>query len=344
MNPRNLLLAAVAASLALWGAWQLYAGWGLVSLDFENAPVGKVLAAISRQGGIEIATNLDPATPVTIKVRRVLPLEALDIVAVRTDASWRAAYLGAPDEPAIEAALAEFRAGRENPAWLSHGAPGFGMLQPSSGQPLDLRLVEWNPEGPGPLHDLLDSAAEKTGIYLAAPSDWQPTVAEPPAGRMADAAPELFRRAGGVSREIFLLRGRGDREAAGEDGDQGWRGGGTWIGATPSRGARRRGPGDPERIAERVAAQIKLLPVAEQAKAREEADQMRQFWKSVRDLPEEERRAKAREFFSRPEVQERMEDRRLAREAKMSPQQRIERAKRYWDRKAESKYRRDPNP
>jgi hypothetical protein len=34
-----------------------------------------------------------------------------------------------------------------------------------------------------------------------------------------------------------------------------------------------------------------------------------------------------------------MEDRRLAREAKMTPQQRIDRSQRYWDRKAEAKYR-----
>jgi hypothetical protein len=34
-----------------------------------------------------------------------------------------------------------------------------------------------------------------------------------------------------------------------------------------------------------------------------------------------------------------MEDRRLARYAKMTPKQRIERSQRYWERKAEAKYR-----
>jgi hypothetical protein len=66
---------------------------------------------------------------------------------------------------------------------------------------------------------------------------------------------------------------------------------------------------------------------------------MRQFWQEVRDLPEDQRRAKAQEFFNRPEVAERMEDRRLARDAKRTPEQRIERSKRYWDRKAEARYR-----
>ena len=73
--------------------------------------------------------------------------------------------------------------------------------------------------------------------------------------------------------------------------------------------------------------------------ARNVADIQEAFQRAVADLPEEQRRAKAQEFFSRPEVQERMEDRRLARYAKMTPQQRIERSQRYWERKAEAKYR-----
>ena len=95
--------------------------------------------------------------------------------------------------------------------------------------------------------------------------------------------------------------------------------------------------GDPERVAERVEAQIALLPAAEQPKARENFQMMREFWKSVEGLPEEQRREKAREFFSRPEVAEAMETRRLARWAKMTPDQRIERNKNYWERKSEAR-------
>ena len=64
---------------------------------------------------------------------------------------------------------------------------------------------------------------------------------------------------------------------------------------------------------------------------------MREFWQSVRELPDEERRAKAQEFFNRPEVAERMDERRMAREAKMAPKQRLERAQRYLERKAAMK-------
>jgi len=326
--------------LALWGGWQLYAGWGLVSLDFANAPAGKVLASISRQGGIEIASSLDPSTPVTIKVRRVPPLEALDILAVRTDSSWRLAYLGAPDEAAIESALAAFRAGQTAEGWSAHGAGGFNLIQPASGTPLDLRLVEWQPAGGEDLQKLLAQAAEETGVYLSAPIGWSPPVNAPESGPMADAAPALFRLAGGASREVFLMRGPAPGEPEGDEGG-GWRGRRDWIGSASQSDDRSRGPGDAandDAAAKRTEAQIKLLAPAERDKAREDAAMMREFRQSMRDLPEEQRRAKAQEFFSRPEVQERMEDRRLAREAKMTASQRIERSQRYWNRKAEAKY------
>jgi hypothetical protein len=342
MTNRGVLIGTLAGILALWGAWQLYSGWGLVSLDFENAPAGKVLASISRQGGIEIASNLDPSTPVTMKVHRVPALEALDILAVRTDSSWRLAYLGARNEAAIESALAAFRAGQTAEGWSGNGAGGFSTVQPMSGAPLDLRLVEWQPANGGALQQLLAQASEETGVYLSVPSDWSPQVDKPQGGRMADAAPSLFRQAGGVSREVFLLRGPAPDEPRGDD-DSGWRGNRSWVGSPPaSAAARERGSrdwGNPEAAAKRTEAQIKLLPPEEQKKAREDTGMMREFWQSVRELPEEQRREKAREFFSRPEIQERMEDRRLAREAKMTPQQRIDRSQRYWDRKAEAKYR-----
>ena len=342
MTPKAAYAGIALGLLALWAAWQVYDGWGLVTLDLKEVPAGKVLSAISRQGGIEIATDLDPATPVSIQVKRVSPLEALDIVAVRTESSWRVAYLGAPNDTAIDSALAAFRSGQTAEGWAGHGAGGFNAVQPRAGTPLDMRLVEWQPSGGGELQQLLAQASEETGVYLSAPNDWSPQIEKIDGGRMGDAMPALFRQAGGTSREVFLLRGPAPDEPRGDD-DGGWRGNRSWVGAPPARAAgRERGSrdwGNPEATAKRTEAQIKLLPPEEQKEAREDTTMMREFWQSVRELPEEQRRAKAREFFSRPEVQERMEDRRLAREAKMTPQQRIDRSQRYWDRKAEAKYR-----
>jgi hypothetical protein len=333
MDRRLLSIGPLVLLAAGWVAWQIYAGWGLVTLDVRNAPVAKVLSSISRQGGIDIASNLDPSTPVTLKVKRVPPVEALDIVAVRTDASWRLAYLGAPDEKSIDAALTAFRAGSEAAGWSSYGGGGFAMVEPQSGAALDLRRVAWTPSEPGGLPALLEEAAQKTGVLLAAPTDWKPSASAPPAGPITKTAPRLFRDAGGVSREVFLLRARPSRD----DGD--WDGGGrggAWIGSGAG-GGWMRALGDGKSTEERVEAQIALLPKNEQEKARADARLMRQFWQEVRDLPEDQRRAKAQEFFNRPEVAERMDERRMAREAKMTPKQRVERAQRYLERKAAMK-------
>jgi len=337
-NPKALLAAALLLLLAGWAAWQIYSGWGLVTLDETNAPVSKVLASIERQSGVEIASNLDPSTPVTIKVRRVPAVEAIDITAIRTDASWRVVYLGAPDNGQIEGALKAFEAGGQEEGWTSHGSGGPGGMMSPTGTALDLRRVAWKPSGPGNLQDLLREASQKTGVSLSAPTAWNPAAPAPSGGEMRDAAPELFRGAGGVSREVFLLRASGERGGDGEWTERG-RGGGGWIGRREERDEGRGGWGgmNPESIAERVEAQIALLPKEEQAKAREDFDIMRNFWASVRDLPEEERRAKAREFFTSPAMAERMEDRRLARDAKRTPEQRNERSRQYFERREAAK-------
>jgi hypothetical protein len=66
-------------------------------------------------------------------------------------------------------------------------------------------------------------------------------------------------------------------------------------------------------------------------------NEMRAFWESVRNLPEEERRAKMEEHFNKPEVQEQMEVRQNARDAKSPPERREERMRRYLDRKNQMK-------
>lgn len=343
-----LFLAIGAASLlVIWGLWYLISGWGLVTINVTDAPVDRVLSSISRQGGIEIVSNLDPDTRVTLKVRRVPPLEALDIVATRTDANWRLTYLGAPDNGTIDSALQDFRAGTTVADWTSYGTGGgFAMVEPSSG-PLDLRRVQWSPENADDLPALLTQAAEKTGVTIATPSDWSPSARPPRAGPVSTAVPRAISDAGGIAREVFLVRG----PTPGRGGDDmgpggGFRGGGAWIGQRPQNtGPRPAGaPGGPfggnlDAAVDRMAAQVATLPKADQKAALEDLAMMQKFRDEMNGLSEEERRAKAMEWFSRPEVAERMEDRRLAREAKMTPQQRIDRSKRYIERKQAAKER-----
>ena len=345
-HPRHSLPVILVTLVVGWVGWYIYSGWGLVTLRVENAPVGKVLASISKQGGIEIVSNLDPSATVSLDVKRVPPVEALDIVAIRTDSSWRLAYLGAPDRGAIETVLGSFRTSGDTSGWSSHGRMGFTMFSPASGEAVDLRNIRWEPSDEGELHALLEDAGSKTGVLLAAPSDWHPNLSAPKPGPIAKAAPALFSAAGGVSREVFLVRGSPARDGQDEPAGRMARRREldrrrTRRRPPPREGGFGRGMGNPERMAARAEAQIALLPKEEQAKAREELDAMRKIWLELRDLPEDERRAKMQEILDRPEVAERMEQRQLARDSKMSPDQRIQRSKSYWERKNNAKSRQE---
>src|SRR5262249_10295138 len=80
---------------------------------------------------------------------------------------------------------------------------------------------------------------------------------------------------------------------------------------------------------ERIKAEIDKLPPEQ----RTAAEERRKFFEGMRDLSPEERRAKIEEFMSSPANQERMEQRRSEHMARMSPDQRVDRAKSYVNHK-----------
>jgi hypothetical protein len=134
---------------------------------------------------------------------------------------------------------------------------------------------------------------------------------------------QLINSSGGHVQESFLIVARGGR-----GGDQAGQPGGQRFG--------REGM-NPEWLAQRVEAAIAQLPPDERQAAKSEFDSMRKFWEEVRALPEDQRRAKMEEFFNRPEVQEKMEERMAARDARRSPEQREKRMKNYIERKKQIK-------
>jgi len=94
---------------------------------------------------------------------------------------------------------------------------------------------------------------------------------------------------------------------------------------------------NPEWIAQRTEAMIAQLPPAEQPAAKADFDAMRKVWEEVRALPEDQRREKMADIFSRPEVQDRLAEREAARDARRSPEQREQRMKKYVERKKQMK-------
>jgi hypothetical protein len=158
----------------------------------------------------------------------------------------------------------------------------------------------------------------KSGVMTAVPRDWNPEAKMPTkSASAATIVRQLIKSSGGQLQESFLIVARETRRAGGGEGGQRFN---------------REGM-NPEWVAQRTEAQIAQLPPEEQGAAKAEFDAMRKVWAEVRALPEDQRREKMAEIFSRPEVQDRMAERAAAQDARRTPEQREKRMKNYVEHK-----------
>lgn len=339
LNRQNILIGA-AVLMAMVMAFFWFRGDGRITLNFDDAPVGKVIQSIEHQAGIRIVSNVDPAKPISIHLKRAPLFEALDTVAVRADGDARLAYVGAPDDARIKDVLSAFAAGTNPGGWVAF-APGWGGggggMGLAEGGNVDPRKLEWNlsEATDRSLQAFLNQASQKTGTLFAVPKDWNPVLGSLPAkgetGKMAQA---IFSAAKGRVQEVVLFTAHPQRpedDQAPTAGRPRFNGNFQATVFTPER--RGRDNMNPQWIAERTEAQIAQLPPDERAQAKADFDRMRAFWESIRDLPPEERRAKMEEMMNDPAVQDRIELRESARDARNTPQQRENRYRRYLERK-----------
>ena len=332
----SALLAALAVLVAILAAIWLRPD-GTITLDFKDAPLAKVIASIERQGRVSIVTNLPPETTVSIQMARAPLMDVLETLAVRTETDLRAVTVGA-DKTSRAAELFSGLQSAALPdsleiAWFP--SPGMGF----SSSLTDPRRLVVRPEATAnsDLKSACQQIAMKSGLMTILPKDWNPPAALPstptPAAELARA---IVSRAGGGVKEGFFLFSRGPRERTADAGPPQEREGRTAGEGGPGRGPGREGM-NPEWLAQRAEAAIEQLPKEEQAPARAELEDMRKFWTEVSSLPEDERRAKIQEHFSRPEVQEKMAERMEARDNRRTPEQREQRMKNYVERKQKMK-------
>lgn len=218
------------------------------------------------------------------------------------------------------------------------GGGNFAGPGPMMGDTLvDPRTIAWKPSDMPEknLQTFFDQGAQKTGAIFALPEGWNPAISKlPKAGRTGEVTVRLVKSASGKVEEVFLLTvqpPRPPQTASTEDNGGRWEFTRTVF--TPQRGGQR----NADWANERVQAQIAALPEGQQAEAKKQMDDMRAFWESVRNLPEEERRAKIEEVMSRPDVQDKMEERMNARDGKTPPQKREDRMRNYLKRKSQMK-------
>ncbi|MCX6969261.1 MAG: hypothetical protein NTV93_03785 [Verrucomicrobia bacterium] len=307
---------------------------GLITLDFRDAPVSNVISSIERQGHVRIGTNVPLETLVTMQMKRVPLMDALETLSVRIEGELRVVFAGATTKTQAVSALEELQSGKPSDNWAVAWFPSMGMI--AGDTPPDPRSLAVKPEA-GEKNDLqsaLQQVAMKSGVMTAVPKDWNPDAKMPtntaPASNIVK---QLINSSGGQVQESFLIIARGGRDGGRDGGPPGQGGPGGDRGGPPGGQRAGRDAMNPEWLAQRAEAAIAQLPPEERLAAKADFDAMRKFWDVVRALPDDQRRAKMEEFFNRPDVQDKMEQRQTARDSRQSPQQREKRMKAYIERK-----------
>ena len=331
MNRSRLLLGCLLLLGLANLAYHFWRGWGVITVHAEDRPLAEVLRHIEKQGHVKIRSRLDPGTLVRVHLDRVSLHEALETLSAVTEARWRLTYLMG-DAGAISGALGTMGAqgdGQKLAGWKFYHYP----LPPMPGEdaPLleDPRKDPWKvePVPDGKLSGYLDGGARKVSAAFGVPEGWDPEVSRPPgSGPVGRVAAALAKAAGGRVEE-FILLDTGRREKKGDDRGEAFSG----------EGGRFRGRDfNPEKMEQRVLAEIEKLPPEKQAVARAELEERKAFFAGIQNLSREERMAKFQEMFEKPEVQERFEKDRAERDARQSPAQRMARGQQYRERKAQA--------
>lgn len=336
---KNQWLALLALLLLVGNVvYYVWTNWGLVTIHAEDRPLAEIIRSIEKQGGVTVKTDMDATMPVRMHVDKVKVSEAMETLSVLTESRWRLTYFVAADKGAISNVLGTIAAGERPKDWKSLYVPA-PQVGPEAAVPPDPRRDTWEvkPATEGTLQAYLQQASRNVGAAFLVPETWNPPVKNAPkSGAITKALPKLVSAANGQYQEVFMLQrgsrlGReGDRPDDGGDGPRfaSFEGG-------PPRGDR--GGFDREAMEERIQIEIKKLPPAERAAAQKEHDERKAFFEEMRNLPPEQRMTKIQEMMNNPAAEERMEKGMSARDARSSPQQKLERARKYLDRKEQVK-------
>lgn len=324
---RTLILWGVALLLFVLLITQWIGHWGLVTIHENNAPLGKVIASIARQGHLRIESSLDPIKTVSLDLDHVPAIEALDALAIRADASWRLVYLAAPTKSELTASLLSLKADGKVDDWTTYFYPIPFGAESTAGIIADPRDSTISLEGDDlSLSRLLNQAAQKAGVMTLFPKDWSPALAQlPKPHQVGKTIADMVHAVHGKTDEFFFLTERGDRRRP--QGE-----------APPTQAPAQEQAAQPEMnpdwMEQRQLAQISKLPPEKQAEAKQEIRDHKALVAEMQKLSPEERKAKMQVMMSDPDRVEKFVDRMLLRDSKLSAQQRINRAVRYLNRKA----------
>ena len=343
MNRQKIVITATVLFVVCAITYWIWSNWGLVTVEVDAKPLAEVIRSIEKQGGIVLKTNMDTAKPVTMHVHKVPLTEALETLASCTDSRWRLGYFFASDAGTLKSAFEMISSGKRPEGWKNFDVPLFGRPGSSGDEvvPMDPRHDTWAVKEPEEktLQSFLKAAATGVSASFTCPEEFNPAVGKAPSsGEIRKSATQLAKIAGAKVEEVFLLMGRPQGVAEADrsrDDDFGPGGGG------PPRGGGRGGSGggrgsDFSLMRDRQLAEIAKLPPSQQATAKAEVDEREKVFASIRDLPEDQRRAKMQEMFNNPDMQDRMADRRMRSDERKSPEQRLAKYQSYVARKQQA--------
>ena len=298
--------------------WWIYSGWGVITLHADKMPISKVVREIERQGHVMVRTDLDPETPVTMDVKRVPLAEALEVLSATTDTRWRLTYLAGPDKTTVNAGLSTWVAGKRPDNWKFYGGFGGRFMENNTNSddddplPTDPRHDVWKVTAPsdGLLQSYFADGAHLVNATFAVPESWNPAIKSAPSeGELRKVVSKLISAANGDLEPVFMIsqmRRRGPRDG----GDQ----------------PRQNFAGGDQRWMENLPPELKG-----------QADQIKAAFDQLKDLPDDQRRAKLAEirqqFFNNPDMQARMIARMERRDSFKTPEQRLQRYKNYVSQK-----------
>ena len=169
-----------------------------------------MIESIERQGRVEIGTNADPATLVTIRLNRAPLFEAIDTLAVRIDADARLAYIAAPTGSRSKAVLTAFSSGANPGDWMVFSAlwgEGCMVGDLSAVDPRRHRVENhakhWST---GAFTHSSTKVRRRRERFLRFHLGWNPLLSKVAlVGRVGKVTANLIRTAKGTVKELFLL-------------------------------------------------------------------------------------------------------------------------------------------
>lgn len=313
-HSRTSWLFLVLALLVIGnGLYYLISNWGLITVHAKEVPLKDIVHSIERQGHVTLVTNFDPERKVNLYITKVPLTEALETLAASTDGRWSLLYVIAPTKDKLQDGLKQVTQAELPADWKRLATPLPPFITPQLPEPIDPRILRWRVEAPATtnLQDYLAQGSLSADVTFLFPVDWNPAIPQPPAsGVLPNVIKSLSAAANAATKEVFFLSEmRRQPRPQGEPGQRPP----MWQNL------------DYARIDERVQQQLAQLPPEEQKEARASYDNNKAFFLSMENLTPEERRAKMRDFFQNPDMQDRME----SRDARRTPEQRAARGARY---------------